>query len=130
MEFRIYYEDTDAAGVVYHANYLNYFERGRTEFFRERGVSVRALHEQGSVFPVIRMEIDFRAPATHDDLVRVETEVLEIGKSSFTLGQQVVRVADGKLLVSGKVTLACVSLQLKAKRLPEEILTVLRENQF
>jgi len=127
MEFRIYYEDTDSGGVVYHANYLNYFERGRTEFFRERGVSVRALHDQGSIFPVVRVEVDFRAPAVHDDLIRVATEVLEVGKTSFTLGQQVIRAFDGKLLVAGRVTLACVSPGMKAKRLPEEILAVLRE---
>jgi acyl-CoA thioester hydrolase len=127
MEFRIYYEDTDAGGVVYHANYLNYFERGRTEFFRERGVSVRELHDQGCIFPVVRLEVDFRSPAVHDDLLRVETEVLTVGKSSFALGQQVVRVVDGKLLAGGTVTLACVGPNMRAKRLPEEILRVLEE---
>src|SRR5512140_1384763 len=98
MEIRIYYEDTDAGGVVYHANYLRYFERGRTEYLRERGVSVGELAGRGYIFPVIRLEIEYRAPAVHDDLVRVETEVLAVGKTSFTLGQQVVRVLDGKLL--------------------------------
>jgi acyl-CoA thioester hydrolase len=127
MEFRTYYEDTDAGGVVYHANYLNYFERGRTEFFRERGVSVRDLHEQGMIFPVVRLEIDYRSPALHDDLLRVETEVQEVGKASFTLGQQVVRVADGRQLAVGRVTLVCVGPGMKARRLPEEILRVLRE---
>ncbi len=125
MEFRIYYEDTDAGGVVYHANYLRYLERARTEFLRERGVSVRELHEQGCIFPVIRVEVDFRSPAVHDDLLRVETEVLTVGKTSFTVGQQVVRVLDGKLLVGGKVTLACVGPGMKARRLPEELLRVL-----
>lgn len=127
MQFRTYYEDTDAGGVVYHANYLNYFERGRTEFFRDRGVSVRELHEQGMIFPVVRLEIEYRSPAMHDDLLRVETRVLEVGKTSFTLGQQVVRVDDGKLLAAGKVTLVCVGPGMKARRLPEEILQVLRE---
>jgi acyl-CoA thioester hydrolase len=125
MEFRIYYEDTDAGGVVYHANYLGFFERGRTEYFRERGLNVAQLARNGQIFPVVRLEIDFRSPAVLDDLVRVETEVLEIGKTSFTLGQQVVRVVDGKLLASGKVTLVCVSPAMKAKRLPEELLQVL-----
>lgn len=126
MEFRIYYEDTDAGGVVYNANYLAYFERGRTEFFRERGVSVKELADRGCVFPVIRLEIDYRAPAVLDDLVRVDTEVLAVGKTSFTLGQQVVRAPDGKLLADGKVTLVCVGPGMKAKRLPEEIIQVLR----
>lgn len=127
MEVRIYYEDTDAGGVVYYANYLHYFERGRTEFFRERGLSVRELHDRGFIFPVFRLEVDYRAPAVHDDLVRVETCVLEVRKTSFTVGQQVVRALDGKLLVDGKVTLACIGPGMKAKRLPAELLQVLTE---
>lgn len=127
MEFRTYYEDTDAGGVIYHANYLRYFERGRTEFLRERGLSVRELHEQGFIFPVVRLEIDYRAPALHDDLLRVETEVLEVGKTSFTLGQQVLRSIDGKLLADGRVTLVCVGPGMKAKRLPPELLRILNE---
>jgi len=127
MEFRIYYEDTDAGGVVYHANYLRYFERGRTEYLRERGLSVAALAAQGYIFPVVRLDLDYRSPAVLDDLVRVDTEVLEIGKSSFTLGQQVVRAIDGRLLASGKVTLVCASAAMKARRLPEELLRALAE---
>ena len=127
MEFRIYYEDTDAGGVVYHANYLHYFERGRTEYLRERGLSVAVLAERGYIFPGVRLELDYRSPAVLDDLVRVETEVLEVGKSSFTLGQQVVRAFDGKLLAAGKVTLVCTSPAMKARRLPEELLQVLAE---
>ncbi|NMC72811.1 MAG: YbgC/FadM family acyl-CoA thioesterase [Geobacteraceae bacterium] len=127
MEFRIYYEDTDAGGVVYHARYLAFFERGRCEFLRSRGLSVRDLAEAGHVFPVVRLEIDYKAPAVLDDLVRVETEVLEVGRSSFTMGQQVVRALDGRLLAAGKVTLVCVGPGMKAKRLPEEVLRALQE---
>lgn len=124
---RIYYEDTDAGGVVYHANYLRYFERGRTEYLRERGLSVGELATQGYIFPVIRLEIEYRAPAVHDDLVRVATEVLSVGKTSFTLGQQVVRALDGKLLADGKVTLVCTTPDLKARRLPDDLLVALQE---
>ena len=125
MEFRIYYQDTDAGGVVYHANYLHFFERGRTEYLRQRGLSVGALAERGFIFPVVRLEIDYRSPAVLDDLVRVETEVLEVGKTSFILGQQVVRAIDGKLLAGGRVTLVCVSPAMKSRRLPEELLQAL-----
>lgn len=121
MEIRVYYEDTDAGGVVYHSNYLKYFERGRTEYFRDRGFSVGDLARQGYVFPVVHLEIDYRAPALHDDLLRVETVVLECKKSSFTLAQRVLRAADGKLLADGKVILACVGPGMKPRRLPEEI---------
>jgi len=127
MEFRIYYEDTDAGGVVYHARYLAFFERGRTEFFRGQGLSVGELAERGHIFPVVRLEIDYRAPAMLDDLVRVETEVLEVGKTSFTMGQQVVRALDGKILAAGMVTLVCVGPGMKVKRLPEELLGVLQD---
>ncbi len=127
MEIRIYYEDTDAGGVVYHANYLRYFERARTEYLRERGLSVGEMAALGSIFPVVRMEVDYRAPARHDDLLRIDTEVLEVGKTSFTVAQQAVRAVDGKLLVDAKVTLVCVSPQMKARRLPEELLQALAE---
>jgi acyl-CoA thioester hydrolase len=86
---------------------------------------VADLARRGHIFPVVRLEIDFRSPAVLDDLIRVETEVLEVGRTSFTLGQQVVRAVDNKLLACGKVTLVCVSTAMKAKRLPEELLQVL-----
>lgn len=121
MEFRVYYEDTDAGGVVYHARYLGFLERGRTEFFRGQGVSVGELASRGFVFPVVRLEIDYRAPAVLDDLVRINTEILEAGKTTFTMGQQVVRSIDGKLLAAAKVTLACVGPGMKPKRLPPEL---------
>jgi acyl-CoA thioester hydrolase len=127
MEIRIYYEDTDAGGVVYHANYLRYFERARTEYLRERGLSVRELAAQGNILPVVRMEVDYRAPAVYDDLLRIETEVLNVGKTSFTVGQQAVRVVDGKLLVDCKVVLVCVNAKMRARRLPDELLQALEE---
>jgi acyl-CoA thioester hydrolase len=128
MEVRIYYEDTDVGGVVYHANYLKYFERARTEFLRRRGLSVGELHQAGFVFPVIRMEIDFKAPALHDDLVKVETKVKDVGKTTFTVAQKVLRPADGRLLVEAEVTLACIGANLRPKRLPPEVVKVLMES--
>ena len=121
MEVRIYYDDTDAGGVVYHANYLRYLERGRTEFLRDHGLSVQAMHEQGIIFPVVAIEINYRAPATLDDLLEVETEILAVKNSSFVAGQKVVRKEDAKLLVEAKVTLACVGTELKARRLPPQL---------
>lgn len=120
MKIRIYYEDTDAAGVVYHSNYLNYMERARTEFFRAQGCSVAQLASEGAVFPVVRMVIDFKAPARHDDLLYVTTQPLKVGGASFTLRQQVLRESDNLLLVQAEVTLACVTTDLKARRIPCE----------
>lgn len=127
MEFRIYYEDTDAGGVVYHARYLGFFERGRTEFFRDHGLSVHELHEEGSIFPVVRMEIDFRSPARLDDLVRVETRLVDIGRTSFVMHQRLVSVMDGRLLTEGRVTLVCVGKEMKPKRLPRQLLDISRD---
>ena len=121
MEFRIYYEDTDAGGVVYHGRYPGFFERGRTEFFRERGLSVQQLHDEGIIFPVVRMEIDFRYPARLDDLVRVDSKILNAGNTSFTMQQRLLRVPDDKLLAEGNVTLVCVNTAMKPKRLPPAV---------
>ena len=121
MNVRIYYEDTDAGGVVYHANYLKYFERARTEYLRERGFSVAELAAAGHVFPVIRMEVDLKAPARHDDLLTIATWPVSVSASSFSMQQQALRSSDGKVLVDARITLACVGPTHRAKRIPPEI---------
>lgn len=121
MEVRIYYDDTDAGGVVYHANYLRYMERGRTEYLRDHGLSVQVMHDAGIIFPVVAIEINYRAPARLDDLLEVETVILAVKNSSFVAGQRVLRKEDGKLLVEAKVTLACVGEGLRARRLPADL---------
>ncbi|MBC8017176.1 MAG: YbgC/FadM family acyl-CoA thioesterase [Verrucomicrobia bacterium] len=122
MEVRIYYEDTDAAGVVYHANYLKYLERARTEYFRERGLLVAELAAAGHVFPVVRMEVDFMSPARHDDLLSIVTKPVQSSGSSFSLRQQIFRTGDSRLLVNALVKLACIGPNLKARRIPTEVL--------
>jgi len=121
MKIRIYYEDTDAAGVVYHANYLKFFERARTEYFRERGLLVSELAAAGHVFPVVRMEVDFMFPARHDDLLSIVTKPAQSSGSSFSLRQQIYRTYDNRLLVNALVKLACVGPDLKARRIPTEV---------
>jgi len=125
-EVRIYYADTDAAGVVYYANYLRYLEQGRTEYLRERGLTVRDLQEKGYLIPVMRLEVDYLSPAVLGDLLRVDTSVLEITGATFTLGQQVVRVSDEKPLLDAKITLACLGSGNVARRLPKELLKALK----
>lgn len=125
MDVRIYYEDTDAGGVVYHANYIKYLERARTEYFRSHGFFVADMARSGFVFPVIKLEMEFKAPALHDDLLSVSTYPVRISGSSVTLCQKVVRKNDGKLLAEGLVTLACISPALKARRIPLDLRTML-----
>lgn len=122
LAIRVYYEDTDFSGLVYHASYLRFIERARTELLRSVGLHQRALldGEAGApVFFVVRaMEIDFRRPATMDDLLTIETQVADIGAAAITLDQRVMR--DGDLLVEAKVKVACVE-NGRAKRLPAEV---------
>jgi acyl-CoA thioester hydrolase len=118
VDVRIYYEDTDAAGAVYHANYIKYLERARTEFFRDRGLLVAKFAEDGFIFPVVRLELDFKSPARHDDLLSVETTPVRTAGASFTLCQRIIRHGDGRLLLEGLVTLACVNSALRARRIP------------
>jgi acyl-CoA thioester hydrolase len=119
---RVYYEDTDFSGLVYHASHLRFMERGRTELLRELGVHQRALHEGregASVFFVVKsMDIDFRKPALMDDLLTVETQVNEIGGASISLLQRVTR--EGELLVTADVKVASVE-NGRPRRLPPDV---------
>ncbi len=106
-EVRVYYEDTDAGGVVYHANYLRFAERARTEALRALGVPHAEMESQhGLIFMVRRGKLDYLAPARLDDLVIVATEVAAIRGASVSLRQTVWR--DGKLLVEIGLDLACL----------------------
>ncbi|MCM0081272.1 YbgC/FadM family acyl-CoA thioesterase [Geomonas sp. Red32] len=121
MDVRIYYEDTDAGGVVYHSNYINYLERARGEFLRGHGFSVRQMHDDGIIFPVVHIDIHYKAPARLDDLLEVETRIVNVRNSSFVAGQRIYKKDEGKLLVDARVTLACVGEGMKAKRIPAEL---------
>jgi acyl-CoA thioester hydrolase len=77
VEVRIYYEDTDCGGVVYYANYLKYFERARTQYLEDRGLSVAGLMQAGRVFVVVHAELEYRAPAYYGDTLEIETTIPE-----------------------------------------------------
>ena len=116
---RIYYEDTDFGGVVYYANYLKFFERGRTESLRALGVDQVAMKAHGIVFVVRRFEVDYLAPARFDDLIDIETRVERIGGASIHLIQCAMR--DGKLLVDARARMACMTEAGRPARLPPDI---------
>ncbi|MBI3444270.1 MAG: tol-pal system-associated acyl-CoA thioesterase [Magnetospirillum sp.] len=120
---RVYYEDTDAGGIVYHSNYLNFAERARTELVREMGISQQALLEEGegTAFAVRNATIDFLRPARLDDLLLVETEVLEVGGASVELRQTISRADDGTLLVRIDVRLGYITLSGKPARIPAPV---------
>lgn len=113
------YAETDQMGVVYHANYLTYFEVGRSEFFRSLGYSYRELERQGIIFPVIRAEVDYQQPALYDDTLRIRTWLVQLKGARLELGYQVLREADGadQVLANGKTIHAFVGKDLKPIKL-------------
>lgn len=124
-QLRVYYEDTDAGGIVYHASYLRFAERARTEMLREAGFNhAQLLQDEGVLFAVISMEIKFKAPAKLDDLLIVTSRVVSISGASMTLEQEIMR--DGHVLVEIKLTLACLDRRGKAVRLPEALRALYR----
>jgi acyl-CoA thioester hydrolase len=117
---RVYYEDTDAAGIVYYANYLKFIERARTEMMRLYGVEhEKARQSGGTAFIVRRCAIEYIAPARLDDEIVVETRLKELGGATIHLSQDVLR--DGTLLVRATVVVACVGAQGRPVRLPAEL---------
>ena len=106
-DVRVYYEDTDAAGVVYYANYLRYLERARTEWLAAAGVTLRALKiEHNVVFVVHRLEIDYRRPARLGDSLTVTLAPIEQSRVRLVVAQQVLR--NDEMIASARVTLACL----------------------
>ena len=118
MSVRVYYEDTDFSGFVYHASYLRFLERGRTELLRDLAGDQSDLHReaQGLVFVVRRMSLDFVSPARMDDLLTIVTRTRTLRGASMQLAQEVRR--GDMLLVAAEVTVACVR-DGRAVRLPE-----------
>ena len=129
---RIYYEDTDFSGIVYHASYLRFMERGRTNYLRLLGANHRALFEQtqkeapGFAFVVRRMAIEFRKPARMDDVLEIVTEPAEVKGASISLHQQVMR--DGETLVDAVVQVAFVS-DGRARPIPKPLRAAMQADQ-
>lgn len=120
LPVRVYYEDTDAGGIVYHASYLRFAERGRTEMLRDAGFEhAEILKKQGIAFTVISMTIDFKSPAKLDDLVVVKTGMREVKGASMVMEQKILR--GDTLLVDLTVKIACIDKAGKAARLPEAV---------
>ncbi len=131
MDFpiRVYYEDTDAGGVVYHANYVCFFERARTEFLRLGGFSQQQLLANNIAFVVKNLSIDYKIPARLDDLLTVKTVVYELKKASIVFKQQLWK--DDICLSEALVTVASVNLaKMKPVAIPNDILQSLQAVQY
>lgn len=119
---RVYYEDTDAGGVVFYANYLKYMERARTELLRSRGYEQDELiAKENIIFAVRSLTIDYIKPARFNQLLQISAEIKHLKKASLEFSQKITH--DSQLLVAGNVRIACLDIQtLKPKAIPENIL--------
>lgn len=118
---RVYYEDTDFSGVVYHANYLRYFERGRSDFLRMAGIShtdLGALPEP-LVFAIARVDIRYHRPARIDDLIRIVTLPATLRAAAFTLTQRA--ECNGQLLAEATIEVVCINRDNRPRRLPKDL---------
>jgi acyl-CoA thioester hydrolase len=126
MEVKIYYEDTDCGGVVYYANYLKYFERARTHYLEERGLSVSGLMNQGTVFVVVHAELDYRSPARYGDTLFIDTVLSDMSAASFTFTHVVKEKGSGRVIVEGSARLASTDGNGKVKRLDKAVVSALQ----
>lgn len=127
LTVRVYYEDTDAGGVVYHARYLHFMERARTEWLRTLGFEQdRVRAERGVLFAVRRMDIAFLQPARFNDLLVVESALTRCGRASLDFEQRVLRPDDDTLCCRAAVNIACLDAErLRPARTPEDIMTAI-----
>jgi acyl-CoA thioester hydrolase len=120
MDVKIYYEDTDCGGVVYYANYLRFMERARTEYLASRGYSVKTLMDQGTIFMVFRVEIDYKAPARYGDMIEIETWVRDATRATMMFEHVMREKISRRVLVECRAKVVAVDANARPKRLPEE----------
>lgn len=125
--FRVRYAETDAMGIVYHANYAVWFEVGRGDFFREIGLPYSESEKRGAYFPVTELHVRFHAPAHYEDEVLVETRVAEVRSRGITFDYKARNADSGQLLASGTTVHICTDASSKVRLVPEEVLSRLPE---
>lgn len=121
IPIRVYYEDTDAGGVVYHSNFINFAERGRTELLRFMGFENKSLREsQGILFVVRHIDADYLKPAVLDDVLEMQTIVTQVKNTSLVMRQSIYR--NAKMIFTADVTVVCVDAgSMKPARIPEDL---------
>lgn len=129
LKVRVYYEDTDAGGVVFYANYLKFLERARTEWLRELGIEQSALAAQeGRLFVVHSLDMSYRKPARLDDFITIRSRITRVRRASIHFEQRAER--DGELLAHGNIQVCCVdAAQLRPAALPAIVRTKLESLQ-
>lgn len=124
LQIRVTYQETDGQRRVHHANYINYFERGRVEMLRELGVPYRQLEDSGCLLVVREMNLIYHAAAEFDDLLTLVTEVAEVRKVRIRHRYTLTRPSDGELIVEGESVVASVNPQGKPVRIPDDLMRV------
>jgi acyl-CoA thioester hydrolase len=122
---RVVYGDTDQMGVVYYANYLRYFELGRSEYIRARGRSYRDVEREGFRLPVVEAHATYRAPARYDDLLLIRTRVQQLRRASMTFSYEILREGDPDVLCTGHTVHACLGAGGRPVRFPPELVDLL-----
>ena len=124
--YRVIYGDTDQMGVVYYANYLSWFERGRSEFLRQIRLPYSTIERQGFHFPVTEVHCRYANSARYDDVVRIETELAELGRASLSFVYRITRETNQDLLATGRTKHACIDQAGKVTRMPAMLLDALK----
>lgn len=119
QQLRVRYSETDAMGLLHHANYLTYFEIGRTELFRQQGGSYRRLEELGLFFVVVSVNVQFKRPARYDDVLTLVTRIIKQSPAKIQHHYQLSR--DGELLCTADTVVACVNGAGVVQRIPENL---------
>jgi acyl-CoA thioester hydrolase len=121
LQVRVYYEDTDAGGVVFYANYLKFLERARTEWLRDLGVNQSALAaSEQRLFVVHSLDMSYRKPARLDDLLTIRSRITRLGRASIHFAQRAER--DGELLAEGNIQVCCVdAIHMRPAELPADV---------
>lgn len=120
MKKRIYYHHTDCGGVVYYANYLNFLEEARTEYFKQHNVSIKLLADSGFMFVVARQEIDYKFPAKYGDQLVIQTQTGAITGVRIEFLHEI-HNQDKQIIVQAKTILVCVDKNLKPQAIPEDL---------
>ncbi len=126
---RVRYQETDQMGVVYHSNYLNYFEIGRTELLRTLGLSYREIEARGYLLAVTEIQMKIHASAFYDDLLLVRTKVEGYGPASIRFQYEISHRETGREIASGSTSLACLNAEKRPQRLPKELLACLQPKE-
>ncbi|TLD43250.1 MAG: 4-hydroxybenzoyl-CoA thioesterase family active site [Candidatus Jettenia ecosi] len=126
IKTRVRYQETDQMGIVYYANFLVYFEMGRTEFLRNLGLPYSELEREHIYFPVTEAHCRFRAPAHYDDILIIQTFVSELKHATVEFKHKIIREGDNKLIAEGFTKLACLNASRKPTAIPEKLKKLLQ----